>query len=213
MKKYLYCLLLSGSLLPLASCGGSSAPKEEEKPDNPLEALQKVGEEMKGGTDEAQQKMEERRKKGDTLVMKYEELMKFLPSEVSGYKRGEPDGASVNAMGSSFSNAEVRFEKENGDYVKVVIVDYNQAYSLYSSAAMAWTMGFSVDSPEEKANSVKLDNNIAGWEVYKKKSKDANITLGAGYRFWINVEANNQADTEFVKSVAKSIDLGKLASM
>ena len=212
MNKHFAYLLLCGFSLSLISCGGTTEKKEEEKPDNPLEALAKMGEEMKGGTDDAKKKMDERRKKGDTLAMKYEDLMKYLPSEISGYTKGEPTGTSISMMGQSYSTAEVKF-KNDKDWVKVQLIDYNQAYGLYSSAAMMWSMGFSVDSPEEKAGSVKLENNVAGWEVFKKKRKNAELTLGAGYRFWIHVEANNQESTDFVKSVAKSVDLTALAGM
>ena len=109
MKKHFTYLLLCGFSLSLISCGGTTEKKEEEKPDNPLEALSKLGEEMKGGADDAKKKMEERRKKGDTLAMKYEDLMKYLPDEVSGYTKGEPTGTSISAMGQSYSTAEVKY--------------------------------------------------------------------------------------------------------
>ena len=209
MKKYFVYFLMGGISLSLLSCGGA---KQEEKPDNPLEALSKLGEEIKTGTDDAQKKMDERKKKGDTLAMKYEDLMKYLPKEISGYTKGDPDGTSISAMGQSYSTATVKF-KNGENTVQIQIMDYNQAYGLYSSAAMMWSMGFSVDSPEEKAGGVKFENNIAGWELFNKKSKDAEVTLGAGYRFWIHVEANDQENTDFVKSVAKSIDLAALAAL
>lgn len=213
MKKYLILLLAGGLSASVISCGGSEQKEDEtKKPENPLEAIQEAANNMQSGTEDAQKKMEERKKKGDTLAMKYEDLMKYLPDEISGYTKGEPTGTTVSMMGQSYSNAEVKYA--NGDnWVKVQIIDYNQAYSLYSSAAMMWTMGFSVDSPEEKAGSVKLQDNVAGWEVFKKKNKDAELTLGVGYRFWIHVKANKQENTDFIKGVAKDMDLSTLANM
>jgi hypothetical protein len=76
-----------------------------------------------------------------------------------------------------------------------------------------WAMVMSVDSPDEKASGIKLDNSTGGWQVYKKKTKNATVTLGVGYRFWVQVDANNQDDADKVLSIAKSIDLAKLASL
>jgi hypothetical protein len=70
-----------------------------------------------------------------------------------------------------------------------------------------------MDSPDEKANGLKLDNDIVGWEDFHKKTKEVDVTLGIGYRFYLTVHADNQESTEFAKSVAKSMDLSKLASM
>lgn len=156
--------------------------------------------------------MKDRRAKGDTLAMPYAQLQKYLPQSVSGYTAGKPDGASVNMGQASYSTATIKFTNGN-DWVKVAIVDYNQAYGMYASLTSVWAMGMSVDSPQEKADGIKLDNNVGGWEDYKKNNKEAIITLGVGSRFLVSVDASNQTDTEFAKSIAKSIDLSKLAGM
>lgn len=195
----------------LSACGGQPEEVKEEKPDNPIEALEDYANESQAAQDDAEKKIAERKAKGDTLAMPYEELMKYLPGSIDGYTKGEPDGASVNIPGSSYSTASAEYTKENGDRVKVTIVDYNQAYGIYTGLTAMWA--FSIDTPEEKSQGVKLDDNIGGWEQFRKKSGDATITLGVGYRFWVNVEANSQKDTEWVKSIAKSIDLKKLASL
>src|SRR5580700_10789807 len=94
----------------------------------------------------------------------------------------------------SYSSVNIRFKKDNGDWVRVSIVDYNQAYNLYNTASMVWKMNISADSPQKKTNSIKLDNTEGGLENYNKQNKEAKITLGVGSRFWIDVEASNQAD-------------------
>jgi hypothetical protein len=211
-KNLLIALPLSLSLF-LAACGGKSdeAKEEEKKADNPLEALENYVEETEQAQGDAEKKIAARRAKGDTLAMPYEELMKYLPDEIDGYKKGEPDGASVNVPGSSYSSANADYTNDAGDRVKVTIVDYNQAYGLYTGLTAMWA--FSVDTPEEKSQGVKISDEIAGWEQFRKKSGEASLTLGVGYRFWVQVEAEKQKDTEWVKSVAKSMDLDKLSSM
>ncbi|MGP8215265.1 MAG: hypothetical protein ACLQQ4_06860 [Bacteroidia bacterium] len=159
------------------------------------------------------EKMKERRAKGDTLAMPYTDLQKYLPTSVDGYTVGTPDGASINMGKMSYSSANIQFKKDNGDWVKVTILDYNQAYNMYASATAVWGMGISVDSPEEKSNSIKLENTAGGFESYKKKTKNASIVLGVGSRFYLSVEANNQPDAGMVESVAKSIDLSKLSTL
>lgn len=168
---------------------------------------------VKNSMDDANAKIKERRAKGDTLAMPYTDLQKYLPQSVDGYTADPPTGASMNMMKMSYSSAVVRFKKDNGDWVRVTIVDYNQASSLYNSATAMWSMGLTVDSPEEKANGIKVDNTNGGWQVYKKKTKNAIVTVGVGYRFWVQAEANNQDDADKVLSIVKSVDLAKLASL
>ena len=217
MKKIFIILSASIFSFGLASCGGGKGEKTEEekidKPSNPFEALANMGNEMKKGNDASQEKIKERRAKGDTVAMPYADLMKYLPESIDGYKREEPDGATINMPGASYSSAEVVFKNDNGDRVKVQLLDYNAAYQMYSSITALWAMGMSVDTPEKKANGIKFEGDIGGWEEFGKKNKKAQITLGIGYRFWLQIEADNQEDTEFIKSIAKKMDLPKLSSL
>jgi hypothetical protein len=161
----------------------------------------------------AAEKLKERRAKGDTLAMAYADLQKYLPASIDGYTAGKPEGGSVNMGKISYSGANITFKKDNGDFVKVTLADYNQAYNLYTSATAMWTMGVSMDNDEKKVNSVKLDNTVGGFEEFNKKNKQAVITCGIGSRFLLGIEANNQADIQMVESVAKSMDLSKLAAL
>lgn len=224
MKTVSKILLPASLALSLISCGGMDKKDETKaaiKADSNATVANKVAAAMSGVTSQGggasanayAEKLKERRAKGDTLAMPYADLEKFLPQSVDGYKAEQPKGASVNMGQMSYSTADVTFKKDNGDMVKVTILDYNRAYQIYTQASLAWSMGMSVDSPNEKAETVKLDNTDGGWESYKKTSKQASITVGVSSRFFVKVEANNQADIEMVKSVAKSVDLSKLASL
>ena len=213
MKKTAILIAAFGLAISFSSCGGK--PKEEEvKSANPLQALVNAEKNVAAGTNAADAKMQARKAKGDTLAMPYENLEKFLPASVAGYKvTEEPTGTSLNMTGMSYSSAEVEFTNDKGDRVKVTLIDYNAAAAMYTGATAIWASGFSMDSPDEKANGLKLDNDIVGWEDFHKKTKEVDVTLGIGYRFYLTVHADNQESTEFAKSVAKSMDLSKLASM
>lgn len=211
-------LITAFTAMLLFSCG-SKTNEEFEEAESPTTALgalsnlSKMGEDMEKSMNTAEAKIKERREKGDTLALNYEALIKYLPQNIDGFTRDEPTGSSVNMSGMSFSNAEVEFSNKNGNTIKVTLIDYNQAYGMYQAGTAMWAMGMSIDSPEEKAGGIKLNDEVAGWEVFQKKSKDATITLGIGYRFWLSIEADNQENTEFIKQVAKNIDLENLSKL
>lgn len=213
MRSLFKFLPLTVLTLSLISCGGGKEKEEEEVnvSKNPLEALVAAGEAIEKSANAGETKMKERRAKGDTLAMPYADLQKYLPS-IDGYKMDEPNGATVNMGAISYSSAEAKYKKGD-NWVKISIIDYNQAYAMYSAATAMWAMGMSVDTPNEKAGGIKFGDDVGGWEVFQKKNKNAAVTLGVGSRFWVNIEADNQENTDFVKSVAKSIDLSKLSAM
>lgn len=196
------------SIITLIACGGNDV-KEEENIDvekNPLGALMKMSENMEKQAKKMEDQMENRK---DAKAMHYEELMKFLPESVDGYEKEEPKGESVDMNGMSFSSANVRFKKGNDD-IDVTILDYNAAMSMYTMATAMWATGFKVDTSDELAQSVSINDNIHGWETYKKKSKDASLVLGVNDRFLITIEGDNQEDMGLLKDIAKSMDLKNL---
>ncbi|MCU0353573.1 MAG: hypothetical protein MUD08_07540 [Cytophagales bacterium] len=210
-------VLLTSAVL-VFGCGGKKEESDTETVDanNPLSVLSNVGdiaENMQNKQEEAAQVMEARKKRGDTLAIPYKDLQQYLPTSVAGYEKdGDPTGESTTQMNMSFSTAQQRFKKGD-DYIEVSIADYNQAYgawqALFSMAGM-----FSVENDEEKMGKFDIGvSKTTAVETYKKKSKDASVTVGTGYRFWIEVKGNNQPDTDFVKEVAKGMDLKKLSEM
>lgn len=219
MKKISLLALPFALSFALIACGGSKEDETKTDDQNTGESTEQTdnadnsGNPVDDAQAAAQKKIDARRAKGDTLAMHYEELEKYLPGDLAGYTRGEPTGASVNIPGASYSSAEVEYNNDKGDHVKVTLIDYNQAYAMYTGLTAMWATGFSVDTPEEKAGGVKLNDNVGGWEQFEKKSGDATVTLGVGYRFWVSVEANNQKDTEWAKSLAQKMDLKKLSEM
>lgn len=220
MRKTIYILLPAALAFTMMACGGGdndskegdTTGNDEQVDDQDNDDNSNSNDPVSNSIAEAEKKMQERRAKGDTLAMNYKDLQKYLPA-IDGYTKGEPGGGMVNMPGMSFSNAEAQYTDADGHTVRIEIIDYNQAYAGYTAATAMWAMGISVENDDEKAGGVKLDDNVAGWEVFKKKDGRATVTLGVGYRFWVNVEADNQKDTEWVKSVAKMVDLDKLAAM
>jgi hypothetical protein len=206
------------SVLLLLNCGGKKEESDTETVDanNPLSILANaddIAENMKAKQDEATQVIEERRKRGDTLAISYKELQQYLPASISGYEKdGDPTGESVTQMGMSFSSAGQRY-KRGDDVISVKIADYNQAQAVWQSLFSLAGM-FAIENDDEKMGKFNIGvPKTTAIETYKKKSKNASIVVGTGYRFWIEVEGNNQPDTEFLKSVAKDMELKKLSEM
>jgi hypothetical protein len=216
MMKNLASLFLIVSVIIFTSCAGNDEPKEikEDNIDvkkNPLGAMIKMSKNMQESAEKMQKNMENKK---DAKAIHYEELLKYLPETIDGYHiNGEPKGSSMDMQGASYSSAEIEFKNENGNRIDIVLIDYNAAYSMYSMATAMWSSGFKIDTSEEIAQSLNFEDNINGWESFKKKSKHASIILGLGDRFLLTIEGDNQKDTEALKNIAKSMKIKELASL
>ncbi len=213
MKKFT-TLLFAFSIILFTACGGNDEPKEEDNIDvekNPLGALMKMGKNMKENAEKMEKNMKEKK---NAKAIHYEELMKYLPESVDGYSlKGDPKGASMDMAEMSYSTAEAKYVNDSGDRISIVLLDYNAAYSMYSMATTMWASGFKIDTSEEFGQSINFGENINGWESYKKKRNNASVILGLGDRFLLTIEGNNEENCNFLKEVAKSMDLDELASL
>ena len=209
MKKRLFLLAIP-ALVCSASCKNKdrSSGKIESVGDL-QEASQKVEKKMKESSD----RWAERKAKGDTLALSYKELETYLP-EINGYsKDGGPKGSQMNSYGmGAWSQAEQEYI--NGDKrISVKIFDYNSAQQAFMGMTAVFGMGFSSEDDNKKQAPVDLGiKNVAAYETLYKTEKRAEIVLVAGDRFIINIESNGDGDEDFIKSVAKGINLSELAS-
>ena len=211
MKKF-NLFLLAFATIVLIACGGEEKSQDDniDVEKNPLGAAMKMAQNMQEKAEKMQKNMEERK---DAKAMHYEELMNFLPTKIDGYTAEEPDGGTVEMQGTSYSNADITFKNEAGDRVKISLLDYNAALSMYSMATAMWSSGLKIDTKDELAQSFNINDQISGWETFKKKTGKASIVLGINDRFMLTVEADKQENCDNVKSIAKSMDLDKLASL
>ncbi|WP_139922286.1 hypothetical protein [Hymenobacter sp. DG01] len=208
MNKLLPALV--GATLLLASCEQAQQAK---KSYDSLAKLKDAGEKMTTALDEAQSRRAEREKRGDTLALPYKELQAFLPAEVSGYTAANPTGQSMKMSGMAFSNAGREFTKDSIT-LKLELIDYNGANKLYQGAGAILGMGLESEDDEQITKSTTLGiDGASGLETYRKKDRQAELMLGVGGRFLVKVTADKQPDLELVESVAKQIDLNKLAKL
>ncbi|PLX06913.1 MAG: hypothetical protein C0594_06525, partial [Marinilabiliales bacterium] len=130
----------------MISCGASNAPVEDEQKEEVAqveEDLNDAAEEVKNAFADLKEVAEEMgATSNDGTAMHYEELQKYLPTEIDGYTAGKPKGGTITMQGMSYSSAEITFSKEGAGDIDVVLLDYNAAVSLYTAATAMWAMGF-----------------------------------------------------------------------
>lgn len=197
--------------LSLAAC--SKCSKDAQELNEAQQLLQQIPEATKNIQDQAnlaQNLRNERIKRGDTLAMNYKDLMNFMPKEISGYKLETPQGESLNFGEMSYSQTTYNFTSPNGS-VEIILADYNRVAELYTSMTL-WTTGISVENEQgyQKTYNPNIPNTV-GYEQYDKSSKTANVMFAVAGRFFINVKAENQANTEFAKKVASMVNVAELA--
>lgn len=143
--------------------------------------------------------------------MNYSDLQAYLPASIEGYVAGDPGGSSMSTNGMSFSSADIEFSGEDGKTIRITLLDYSEAIAMYQAATAMWTSGMSFEDDVSKVQTFQLQENVVGWEEFRKKEKEAQIALGIGSRFFLTIEANKQNDTDFVKEIATNMELEELA--
>jgi len=215
LKTFLFALFVT---LFIGCKSEPEPPKIEDSAEkiaeNLANSLESIGKELDKRWGENVKKAEKRANKNTSEVIPYQELADYLPN-MNNYKVfNEPNGQTLKAFGVSYSQLTQKYETLEGQKMSITIVDYNTAAALYAIAATALKSDFYLDNDEELVQSFDMGNDdIMGLESYKKKQRKANLILGVGSRFFITIEADNQQDTEFVKSVIQNMPLDKMIAL
>lgn len=202
MKKYFLPAALLASII--SSCGGNKIEVKDGEVgiSDALQAAKALSE----GVTEANDRWEERKKRGDTAAIAYKELETFLP-EISGYtKDGGPKGNQTNMPGlGSWSQTEQAYV--NGDKrIKVSIADYNSSQMAFSTATALYKLNISSEDDTKRQGSVDLGmKDVAGYETVYKERQEAELAVIAGDRFYISIDANGSNDIDQLKSIGKDI--------
>ncbi|MBS1538801.1 MAG: hypothetical protein JST20_13775 [Bacteroidetes bacterium] len=214
MKYWMAGLSVTAALM-VGSCGGKI--DEMRQAVQNVKELSKAGENIEKANEVNQARHEERRKRGDTLAMPYQDLQKYLPESISGYAPQEPTGSTMNMTGMSYSTAARRYTKPGADgseeSVEVTLIDYNASADLYTGMTALWGANFSMEDQNGYSRSFDAGvKDVAGWEHYDKQGKNSEITNALGGRFILTVKATGQSNNDMTKSIAKSMKLSDLAA-
>lgn len=159
-------------------------------------------------------KQEERIKRGDTLVIPYKELEKYLPTEISGYKQGDTDGSTITSQFGSFSQIIKKFSEEKAGTVSnldIELWDYNASGETLSAFMAPWSMGLSFDSEKEKSGGFDIGNpDVIGYEHYDKVNKTSEIFYSIAGRFLLRIYCTNQDNNDFAKSIGNQANIPEL---
>lgn len=212
--KIFHYILITATIF-LISCGKEA--QEAKQAFDILKDLPEKAQKMEQQADLVQKKQEERRQRGDTLAMPYQKLQEFLPKNISEYGDAKLSGESMNWGGFSMSKASANFYKEQPDgktkNLSIELIDYNENYGLYAGLIF-WSAGY---SREDEYGFERTFNpgfeNVWALEKFEKQDGTAELVYAISYRFLMTLRADNQKDTEFLKSVAKKVDIAKLAKL
>lgn len=166
------------------------------------------------GDENKNARWEQRKAKGDTLALPYKDLQAYLP-EISGYtKDGGPKGSQMNMPGmGSWSEGEQNYvsgEKR----VSVKIVDYNASFQTFQGLTAMYSMAFSAEDDTKKQQKLDLGmKDVSAYETLYKTEKRAELVIVIADRFFVTIDSDGDNEEGFIKSVAKSINLEKMAGM
>ena len=146
----------------------------------------------------------------NVTVVEFEKLQALLP-EMSGWKRGEPGGENVSAMGFKTARAEAQYE--NGDAnIDLEIQDIATAQVMLAPLSMMLVAGYEERSSDGYRRYAAV-NGHPGWEEWKKGSRHAEVTAVVANRFIVSAKANDVDSPDAARKLVQSVDLAKLAAM
>jgi len=214
MKNFFITIIVSSFII--SSCGEKF--NELKQVAEVIEKAPEIARNIEKGSERAEQRLAERRSKGDTLAIHFNELIKYLPENIDGYTAEKPEGSTMNTGEFSYSTATRSYYRENSegynDYVRITLFDYNQGYAYFAFLSMWANMGMSFESTDgwQKTFNTGIED-VFGLEEYKHDSKRTSLAYAVGYRFYLTIEVDNVENTDFARNIAKKIDLKKLAAM
>jgi hypothetical protein len=196
----------------LVGCGERA--QEARNTMNAMQAVAEAAKNTESTQDEAARFQEERRSRGDTVAMGYEDLQKFLPSAPSGYSpEADPSGSSQSMGAFSMATAEQRFVKPAGadgatPTLIVTLIDFGGTEGAYGMMALPMMMNLSQEDAHQRMKTMKLDLPYSwGSEEYNKDTRDAKFTVMTRYRYVITVDARHHGsdESEMVRRLAEDI--------
>lgn len=192
----------------LGSCSPSNI--EDNALNEPEIALD--GEAIQEIQEEAEAIREERNQKGDTLALNDSILRSYLPREIAEFK---PEGAFVGTpygmSGTSYANAEQTYTNGKA-HIRVTLDDYNGKESRLAQHVALWNQSPRRETPYMISGKFTFAPGMIGWEVYSRKKRKAELMIAVSDRVLLSIVADQQESTDFIKFIAKRMNLEELAT-
>ena len=195
------------SLMLLAACAKSAEQKQAEAALRGLaEAGKKMGEAAGAalGTAAAGPVAKE--------PVDFRDLKALMPEDLSGMRRTSSDGEKAGAMGFIVSNAQARYEAEDGGRITVKITDMGAVAGVAAMAGYAWAMAEIDRETESGYERTVTIGGHRGYEKYNREGKSGEVSLLVANRFVVEIDGDG-ITMEALKAAVDKVDLGKLESM
>ncbi|HAW07702.1 MAG TPA: hypothetical protein DCW42_00775 [Bacteroidetes bacterium] len=204
MKKYLVLFFVCSFALALfISCG----KKEEEKLDEiSMDEIIERGDKVDKQMDQAEKKLEERKKRGDTIATDYKVLLTFIP-DITGWQAEKPEGTNLTVSGAQYSTASKSFKDAQNNEVSIELYDYNTSLGLMTSSSMWKNFGIESDNEESYQKVSQFADVKDSWvyEEINKVDKITNVNYSLNDRYFLSVTVSGQTNLNFAKEIAQQV--------
>jgi len=139
----------------------------------------------------------------------FQKLIALLP-EGHGWTRSKPKGEQVS-VGGAMSLAKAEYQRGDAS-IDLEITDSSFNQMVLSPLTMFLAAGFSERSGADYAKSTPVAGN-PGFEKWNNGARRGEVTVVVGNRFIVQATGRNVDDIGPVRSLVKSVDLAKLASL
>jgi hypothetical protein len=200
-------------LLLLAACGKSA---EQRQAEDALRQLQKAGEQLgqaaaaaAGAATTAAGALATGRA---SEPVDFRALRDLLPEELPGLKRTSIEGEKTGAMGFNVSQAEARYESEDGANLTLKISDLGAVSGVAAMAAYAWA---TVEVDRENQDGYERtfsQGGYRGYERYDRSNRSGEVSLLVAGRFVVEADGYN-VSAEALKEALEKVNTGALEGM
>jgi len=218
MKNFVKIFLIILIIFGLIGCGKRF--KEMKKAAKELKEIgEKMGETAKDMKDtddpeEIRKQMEEFISGGKEVEpLTYEKLQDFMPEEILNMSRIDISGEAVELMGVKITEAEAKYNSENGDSrINIKISDIGGMSGVTVMASFAWAMS---DFSREDKEGYEKTTTYAGhkaYEEYNYQIRTGKFNVIVVDRFVVNVEGIN-VEMKQIKDALDQIDIKELETL
>ncbi|MBX2874218.1 MAG: hypothetical protein KTR30_19015 [Saprospiraceae bacterium] len=190
------------ALFTLFACGGNQTDEaSQESTHSPTPSANDFSDAIEQVQSQAAQLQE-----GEPLP--FRELQEILPKQLNGLERTSKSGQTNGAMGFKISQAEAKYQTNEGESIEVEIFDTGGLkMGLMSMAAWA-----SLEMDKEDDNGYERTSTIQGFkafEKYNKRSQRCELSLLVKERFVVKATGKNM-EMKTLKAAVKDLPLKKL---
>lgn len=151
-------------------------------------------------------------------VVPFKQLQQFLPKiDLSGFKKGKPQGESSTMLGMSSSEASINYEKavseELTQTIEVKISDTAGVPMAAMGLSMLGLTEFSNETEDGYEKSVKIQGFPGTEKVRSGEEKSAEISLVVANRFMVTLNAYGTSEVALLRKLLDDMNLGELAKL